>query len=288
MSDDADYLGQLDPDDPRTPSRQIANKLRAAILTGKLQPGDKLPSQSELAGRYGVARETVKAALRFLTSDHLIVTRQGSGVFVRAQTQQPVGLRPHVETGFDRSHASLDFAGFSGETLRNTIMEVLDKIRAGRLTPESLKIRIMMYDTTAPMLLPRRVGTDSTEPLIQKRANRITRRAVEGIMDAVQELADLKLVKTASVDVRTHNLAPSFKLYILNREEVFYGFYPIVEHAITLDGESVTLHDLMGKDATLFHFSIRDGETSDGPQFVQQAQAWFDSVWGTVAREYVP
>jgi hypothetical protein len=51
MSVETEYLGDLDPDDPRTPSQQIANKLRAAILTGKLKPGDKLPSQPDLVAR---------------------------------------------------------------------------------------------------------------------------------------------------------------------------------------------------------------------------------------------
>ena len=56
MTPEADYLDDLDQDDPRTSSQQIASQLRAAILTRKLKPGDKLPSQNELADRYGVAR----------------------------------------------------------------------------------------------------------------------------------------------------------------------------------------------------------------------------------------
>src|SRR5262245_13769121 len=117
MTTEADYLADLDPDDPRTPSQQIANKLRAAILTGSLKPGDRLPSQPDLPARYGVARETVKAALRHLQADRLIISRQGSGSYVRAQTERPVGLRPHIEAAFERPHVSIDFAGFSGETL---------------------------------------------------------------------------------------------------------------------------------------------------------------------------
>jgi len=54
----------LDPDDPRPPYQQVANALRAAILTKKFAPGDKLPSGSELAQRYGVARMTVQQAVR--------------------------------------------------------------------------------------------------------------------------------------------------------------------------------------------------------------------------------
>src|SRR4051795_11511880 len=121
MALDLEYLGTLDPDDPRQASQQIANKLRAAILTQRLKPGERLPSQPDLATRYGVARETVKRALDILKSDRLVISRQGSGVFVRAQTQRPVELRPHIETAFEQAHVSIDFAGFSGETLRDAL-----------------------------------------------------------------------------------------------------------------------------------------------------------------------
>ncbi|MBC6461467.1 winged helix-turn-helix domain-containing protein [Actinomadura sp. HBU206391] len=289
MNTEADHLTDLDPDDPRTPSQQIANKLRAAILTGTFKAGDKLPSQPDLATRYGVARETVKAALRTLQADRLIVTRQGSGSYVRAQTERPVGLRPHIEAAFEQAHVSIDFAGFSGETLHNTLIEVLDKVRAGRLTPESLTIRIMMCDTSGPMALPRRVSTDTAESAIHQRADRITRRAVDGIADAVHELVDLGLIKSGAVEVRVHELTPAFKLYILNGEEAFYGFYPVVEHTIRLGGESADVYDLMGKDATLFHFSASDdSDISNGPQFVKEAKSWYDSLWNTIAHGYTP
>src|SRR3954469_8432350 len=131
MAANLDYLANLDPDDPRQASQQIANKLRAAILTRRLAPGEKLPSQPELAARYGVARETVKRALEALRTERLIITRQGSGAFVRAQTQRAVELRPHIEASFDRPHVSIDFAGFSGETLRDALAGALDKVRIG-------------------------------------------------------------------------------------------------------------------------------------------------------------
>jgi DNA-binding GntR family transcriptional regulator len=87
-----------------------AGVLRAAILTRRFQPGERLPSQNELAERYSVARETVKVALRILRDERLVVSRQGSGAFVRAQTDRPVGLRPHIEAAFEQQHVAIDFA----------------------------------------------------------------------------------------------------------------------------------------------------------------------------------
>lgn len=288
VSSAMNHLGDLDPDDPRTPSQQIASKLRAAILTRKVQPGEKLPSQNDLAGRYGVARETIKAALRVLGQERLIVSRQGSGAYVRAQTERPVGLRPHIEGAFERAHVSIDFAGFTGETLYNTLAEVLDKVRAGRLAPESLRLRVLVTDTSTQLVLPCRVDTQADDPSIRKRSDRITRRSIDALVDTVTELQDLGLIKSASVSVRVHRLAPLFKLYVLNREEAFFGFYPVTKHDVRINDESVGIYDVMGKDATLFQYSASDDETSNGPQFIEQARGWFESVWDSVATEYQP
>jgi DNA-binding transcriptional regulator YhcF (GntR family) len=278
----------IDPDDPRPASQQIANQLRAAILTRRLQPGERLPSQIELAERYNVARETVKGALRILRDDKLIVSRQGSGAFVRAQTERPVGLRPHIEAAFEQATVTLDFAGFSGETLHGAIQEPLDKIRAGRLTPSSVAIRILLPNLSQPGGIPRLATSTGNDQAVRDRAERIAHRHIEAIGDSIRELAELGLVGTATVTVRSHDGFPAFKLYILNGVEAFYGFYPVVEHTVTIAGEPTPIYDVMGKDATLFHFAIDDIETSTGGQYVEQARAWFDSVWNTVAAEYTP
>ncbi|MFF3869568.1 GntR family transcriptional regulator [Micromonospora sp. NPDC001898] len=276
----------LDPDDPRTPSQQIAAALRAEIKTGKFAPGEKLPSQHDLVERFSVARETIKAALRKLQEERLIVTRQGSGTFVRANTERPVGLRPHVERAFEAPNVTIDFAGFSGETLYNAIQETLDKVRIGRLTPESIRLRVLISDMNAPMAIPCRAEDQADDPAIRARARRITDRSIHAVTDAVQELADLGLVKTATAEVRVHGAAPLFKLFIINEEEAFFGFYPVVEHTVSIEGKPVAIYDAMGKDAILFPFTPSDDDNSNDALYVEQARSWFDSMWGTISREY--
>lgn len=275
----------LDPDDPRPPYQQVANALRAAILTRKLAPGEKLPSGSELASRYGVARMTVQQAIRLLRDEGLIVSRQGSGVFVRERTTRAVALRPHVERAFEQPKVSIDFAGFSGETLHGVMQEPLDKIREGQLRPESISIRILIPDTSQPWTIPCRVADQGDEPAFRQRADQISRRHTDAITESVAELADLGLVNTTSAQVRVHGATPMFKLYILNRDEAFFGFYPIAEHTVSLHGQAVPMYDLMGKDATLFHYERTDEPSSIGGQYIDQAQAWFDSMWATVSSD---
>jgi DNA-binding transcriptional regulator YhcF (GntR family) len=276
----------LDPDDPRPPYQQVANALRAAILTRKLAPGEKLPSGNELAQRYGVARMTIQQAMRLLRDEGLIVSRQGSGVFVRERTTRAIALRPHIERAFEQPKVTIDFAGFSGETLHGALQEPLDKIRTGQLVPESIDVRILVPDTSQPWAVPCRVADLGDEPAFRDRAELISRRHTDAIAEAVTELSDLGLVKTTSAQVRVHGAAPMFKLYIINQAEAFFGFYPIVEHPVTLHGDTVPMYDLMGKDATMFHYEQGDDPTSIGGQYVTQAQVWFDSMWATVSRDH--
>src|SRR5262249_43052415 len=258
----------LDPDDPRPPYVQVANALRAAILTRKFHPGDKLPSRSELAKTYDVAPMTVQNALRELREEGLIVTRQGSGVFVRERTERPVGLRPHIERAFDAQDVAIDFAGFSGETLHGVMQEPLDKIRIGRLTPESIHVRILVTDTTVPMAFPCHVDDLTDSPEYRARATEIMRRNTLAIVDNITELGEPGLVKKATAEVRVHRAAPLFKLYLINNSEVFFGFYPVREHIITLGGTPRAIYDAMGKDAILFHHSVTDDDASTGSQYV--------------------
>ncbi|MEU7001388.1 GntR family transcriptional regulator [Nonomuraea sp. NPDC046570] len=278
-------MTSLDPDDPRPPYRQVANALRAAILTRKLEPGEKLPSGTELAKKYGVARMTVQQAIRLLRDEGLVFSRQGSGVFVRERTERPVELRPHLERAFDAESVSIDFAGFSGETLAGMLQEPLDKVRIGRLTPDSITIRMLLPDLEQPMLLPCLADDLAGDPAVGKRARRIMLRSTQAITDGVHELADLGLVKNASVQVRTYAATPSFKLYLINHEQAFFGFYPVVKHTARLDGEQKDLYDVMGKDSVLFHYALTEDPSAAASQYVAQARSWFTSMWTTISRE---
>lgn len=73
----------INPVDPRPPSQQVADDLRAEIETGRISPGGRLPSTADLARRYGVTRETIRQAIARLKSTGVVSSRQGSGVFAR-------------------------------------------------------------------------------------------------------------------------------------------------------------------------------------------------------------
>lgn len=79
----------------RTPVWQaIHATLSAEIAEGHYRPGDKLPTEGELAKRFGVNRHTVRRALAELTERGTTYSRRGAGVFVTAPpTDYPLGRR---------------------------------------------------------------------------------------------------------------------------------------------------------------------------------------------------
>lgn len=95
------------------PAHRIVDDLRGEILAGGVAPGARLPSEHELAERYGTSRPTVRRAIARLKAEGLVVTKQGRGAFVRPE--------PHVRlllTGASyRKHRSLGLPGFNAQAM---------------------------------------------------------------------------------------------------------------------------------------------------------------------------
>jgi putative hydrolases of HD superfamily len=88
-------MQQTDPDDPRKPNVKVAASIRAAILSGELEPGSRLPSVGELARFFGVAAGTVHTAIRTLRDEGFVRSRAGAGNYVRDQAAIPVPDQDH-------------------------------------------------------------------------------------------------------------------------------------------------------------------------------------------------
>ena len=73
----------INPGAAEFPHRQIAAQLRARIHRGDWAPGERLPSIPALAGHYGVAKQTVQRTIDQLRIEGLLITRPGSGTYVR-------------------------------------------------------------------------------------------------------------------------------------------------------------------------------------------------------------
>lgn len=68
---------------------QLERILRKRIISGKLKPQEKFPTERELCAEFKVSRITVRQALRLLENAGLITRRQGQGTFVTGQKKEP-------------------------------------------------------------------------------------------------------------------------------------------------------------------------------------------------------
>ncbi len=76
-------------------SDSAANGIIKFIIKNDMQPGDKLPTEYELAEMLGVGRSTLREASRTLSMRNILEIRQGSGTFVsekRGVPEDPLGL----------------------------------------------------------------------------------------------------------------------------------------------------------------------------------------------------
>ncbi|MDO3378466.1 FadR/GntR family transcriptional regulator [Geoalkalibacter halelectricus] len=71
---------------PKKISEEIVEQIKALISAGELKPGEKIPSERELAGMLGVSRPSVREAIMVLDAMGLVEARQGGGTYVRSLT----------------------------------------------------------------------------------------------------------------------------------------------------------------------------------------------------------
>jgi GntR family transcriptional regulator len=73
--------------------RQIRERLLAGMQAGEWRPGEPIPSEIELASRFGVSQGTVRRAIDELAAEHLLVRRQGRGTFVASHQESRAQFR---------------------------------------------------------------------------------------------------------------------------------------------------------------------------------------------------
>ena len=83
-------------------SDRLAALLRTQIESGALGPGDRLPTEQQLALGHGVSRTVVREAVHQLKSGGLLLSRQGSGVYVsKAPRNHALSFDPKVLESID-------------------------------------------------------------------------------------------------------------------------------------------------------------------------------------------
>ncbi|MEL6127650.1 MAG: FCD domain-containing protein [Pseudomonadota bacterium] len=125
---------------PERVSDAITRQIEALILRGVLRPGERLPSERDLATKLGASRPSVREALAELEQRGLLVTRAGSGAFV-ADVLGSAFSTPLIELFSTHDEALFDYLTFRRD------LEGLAAERAARYgTPTDLQVITTVFE----------------------------------------------------------------------------------------------------------------------------------------------
>ncbi|MDH2390409.1 MULTISPECIES: FadR/GntR family transcriptional regulator [Streptomyces] len=110
-------------------SDQVISELRNQITSGEWPVGSRIPTEPELVEQLGVARNTVREAVRALAHNGLLDIRQGSGTYVVA-TSELAGVMHRRFADADPRHIA---------ELRSTLESSAARLAAARRTEKDLK-----------------------------------------------------------------------------------------------------------------------------------------------------
>lgn len=175
-----------------TRGRGIAADLAALIEGGRWQPGDRLPSEAELARQFDVSRPTLRKALTVLASEGLVEAVQGSGWYVRADR---------------RMNFPLDGIDLGGVATRDSVWNIwvasMSKVPTNRLTVSSI---------APPRDVATRLGLGPQDYCLMRRRTRFVNDEPWMISDGyfpLNVVADTPLAREGEGDaVDMHNPTP--------------------------------------------------------------------------------
>lgn len=123
-------LIRVDPQSPKPLFEQIAFAVKDAVARGELGTGERLPSVRELAQELAINPNTVVRAYEALTSDGVVVRRQGAGVFVtgRSRTLEPAERKRQLEELCLRTVTEAFHLGFTADDVRAAVDGALDGV----------------------------------------------------------------------------------------------------------------------------------------------------------------
>ena len=140
---------------------QIRDVLEKSLEAGEWSPGEAIPSEVDLAGRFGVAQGTVRKAIDALAADNLLVRRQGKGTFVASHTEERIShfrfLRIRRDDGVDEYPTSrlLDVrrAKAGADVARLLDLRASDPVIVVRRVLDYANEPVVLDDITLPAVL---------------------------------------------------------------------------------------------------------------------------------------
>lgn len=143
---------QIDRNSPVPIFRQLEEQILKHIQNGDLKPGDRIPSQYELAREFQVSRTTIQKAIDHLILEQLLYFKQGKGIYVAAP---PMRQHLPILQSLSQSLVELGYRVHADLLLKEEV-EAPTRISQRLNLPAStsmLHIKRLVYADNVPMVL---------------------------------------------------------------------------------------------------------------------------------------
>ncbi|MFC7309411.1 winged helix-turn-helix domain-containing protein [Streptomyces monticola] len=295
--------GSVNGDDgARRSHREVAAELRTRIRSGQLRPGQRMPTQSQLADEFGVERGAVRQALRALKQENLLANMSKGSPATVAENITPVlggpeavpqptmvALGPRITAACQEQHVEIDAICLTAISLTLALGEPLREIHAERMKPARIDVRVLLPSRNINLAFPVQVRTrgngaaagDADDPVYRRW---LSQRNAQG-----QVLRHNLLALRAShgIDVRIEFRAlpftPPVKLYLLNSAEALFAYYTLAKVGEEIDHRQLEMYDAQGTQSMLFAFE--QGASLRDTTFVEQSHLWFNALWNTISQD---
>lgn len=204
---------------------QVNEILRERIHDATYKPGERLPSESELAEQFGVSRATVRTVLAKLSVEGLILRRQGDGTYVNERIRD---VNTHLGGLWDFSRL-IETSGYAAsiQALSVELTKATEKeaqLLAIEPGEELLLLKRLFFADKIPVILARN--------LIPQKFLSVSIESIDGnlhIRNILREYCEQEIafavteIRSAACDDAKEHLHLEDKTHILNLRMVFYS-----------------------------------------------------------------
>lgn len=134
---------------------QLAEDFKEQILSGQLNPGDALPTETQLGEQYGISKMTVRNGLRLLVDEGLIESFRGKGSFVSRPKLNEIILKLSDDSIKSVGKNSLKFLGINIVSAEDAIAAILELKPGSKL----LRFRRLFLIDEEPVAIENRYVT---------------------------------------------------------------------------------------------------------------------------------
>ncbi|WP_320671978.1 FadR/GntR family transcriptional regulator [Patulibacter defluvii] len=174
---------------------EIAERLRDLIVVQRLEPGDRLPSERELASRLGVSRTSVRQALASLRSIGLVEVRHGDGAFLLRPADEVVPTLALEVLHVEADHPMVWEA-------REGIEVLAARLAATRATPADRAAMERAIEAMAAGIAEGDDGTSSDAALHRAIVDAAHNPLLAKLFEALGEAVDRTSAASLSIDGR--------------------------------------------------------------------------------------